>query len=166
MATRTALQDALESRLRAHPNDLADVVRSLTATYADVRRARATEPRAAVAQLDALLTKVRCLLQLPADAVPVDDGAAWRGQLRRILTDCEAKRAALLPARVAEGAATSEGVGTGAEGTSAGATGVDDATTPAPTRYDHARRRACTRPPNAAARPRPLVLMGDPGKLG
>ena len=127
MATHTALQAALESRLRAHPNDLADVVRSLTATYTDVRRARTNEPRAAVAQLDALLTKVRCLLQLPADAVPVDDGAAWRGQLRRILTDCEAKRAALLPARVAEGAAASEGVGTGVEGTSAGATGADDA---------------------------------------
>lgn len=138
MTTHAALQAALESRLRAHPNDLADVVRSLTATYTDVRRARTSEPRAAVAQLDALLTKVRCLLQLPADAVPVDDGAAWRGQLRRILADCEAKRAALLPARVAEGAAASEGVGTGAEGTSAGTTGVDDATAPTPTRYDHA----------------------------
>ena len=32
--------------------------------------------------------------------------------------------------------------------------------------YDHARRRACTRKPNAAARLRPLVLMGDPGKMG
>ena len=32
--------------------------------------------------------------------------------------------------------------------------------------FDHAHRRTRTRTPNAVARPRPLVLMGDPGKMG
>ena len=138
MATHTALQHALESRLRAHPEDLADVVRSLTATYTDVRRARTTDPQAAAARLDALLTKVRCLLQLPADALPVD-GTAWRGQ-RRIVDDCEVKRAAL------DDGEHDHGVDVGNGRDMVGEAGADQqqpvppATDNAPTltRYDHA----------------------------
>ena len=126
MATTNALQVALESRLRTHPDDLEDVVRSLRRTYAHVRRDRAADPPSALAQLDALLIKVQSLLQLPADVVPVADGA-WKQHLQRIQADCEAKRATLL--------GEAEHVSKSHVTDTASTPPIEEA--PVPTRYDH-----------------------------
>ena len=131
-ATISALQHALETRLRAHPEDLADVVRSLTATYTDVRKARAVDPATAAAQLDAILTKVACLQRLPTNALAVD-GDAWRAQLRRIAEDCKLKRAALSDVTTATSARDTRDTRPSYIPTT---TTNDDTNTP--TRYDHA----------------------------
>ena len=136
MATTHSLQVALESRLRAHPDDLEGVVRSLRNTYAHVRRERASDPSSAVAQLDALLIKVQSLLRLPDDVVPVADGA-WKHHLQRIQADCEAKRASLLSEAATDSADETDERRVSTSSLTDQATTPPTEEAPVPTRYDH-----------------------------
>lgn len=85
----TALQAALLQRVRDHPEDLVDVMRSLVDTHAQAKRLHATDPTAAKTLFADLATKADRLLQLPWDVVPsAIRFDAWTTHLERIRRNC------------------------------------------------------------------------------
>lgn len=88
------MQAVFQQRVRTHPDELHAIMQKLSAAYQETKLLKHVDPKLTALRLEELLSKVRFLQQLPADAVPVEYGM-WTHELARIYSLCELERRAL-----------------------------------------------------------------------